>query len=76
MIDRRTLIKAAGTAFVASRLGTAAARAEANDPLSYASAWPYQITTASLPAALVAGLAFIIITRLLVIRADKGGYEA
>lgn len=37
MIDRRTLIKAAGTAFVVSKLGTSAARAESDDPLSYAS---------------------------------------
>ncbi|WP_316198702.1 amidase [Bradyrhizobium sp. SZCCHNS2002] len=37
MIDRRTLIKGAGAALVASELGFAAARAEADDPLSYAS---------------------------------------
>lgn len=36
MIDRRTLLKAAGTAVVATKLGTAAAWAEPDDPLSYA----------------------------------------
>lgn len=46
------------------------------NPLSYVSAWPYEVTTASLPAAFVAGLAFILITRLFVIRSRKGGYEA
>ena len=37
MIDRRTLIKGAGTAFVASGLVGPAAAAEPDDPLSYAS---------------------------------------
>ncbi|UFZ05247.1 amidase [Bradyrhizobium ontarionense] len=37
MIDRRTLIKGAGAALAASELGLTAARAEAADPLSYAS---------------------------------------
>jgi amidase len=37
MIDRRTLIKRAGAAFVASELGLSAAQAESADPLCYAS---------------------------------------
>ena len=37
MVDRRTLIKGAGAAFVASALISPAARADADDPLSYAS---------------------------------------
>ena len=37
MVDGRTLIRGAGTAFVASSLDSPAARAEPDDPLSYAS---------------------------------------
>ncbi|CAA2142043.1 cytosine permease [Hyphomicrobium sp. ghe19] len=45
------------------------------NPVSYASRWPYEYTTASLPAALVAGIVFVAVTRLLVIRMRKGDYK-
>jgi len=44
-------------------------------PLTYASHWPYQFVTASLPTALVGGLVYYVATRLLVQPAGKGGYE-
>ena len=44
-------------------------------PLTYASHWPYQFVTASLPTALVGGLVYYAVTKLLVQPAGKGGYE-
>jgi nucleobase:cation symporter-1, NCS1 family len=46
------------------------------NPLTYASRWPYQYLTASLPTALGAGVAYWLIARLVVIPARRGGYEA
>ena len=43
-------------------------------PLTYASHWPYQFMTASLPTALVGGLVYYVATRLLVQPAGKGDY--
>jgi nucleobase:cation symporter-1, NCS1 family len=45
------------------------------NPLTYASRWPYQYLTASLPTALSAALVYWLITRLLVIPARRGGYD-
>lgn len=45
-------------------------------PLTYASHWPYQYVTASLPTALVGGVVYYVATRLLVQPAGKGGYRA
>ena len=45
------------------------------NPLTYASRWPYQYLTASLPTALAAALVYWLITRLLVIPARRGGYD-
>ncbi len=44
------------------------------NPLTYASRWPYQYLTASLPTALAAALVYWLITRLIVIPARRGGY--
>lgn len=44
------------------------------NPLTYTSSSLYQYTTASLPAALVAGLAFILFTTVIVKPAKRGGY--
>jgi NCS1 family nucleobase:cation symporter-1 len=46
------------------------------NPLTYVSAFPYQYTTASLPSALVAGLVYVIATKLIVQPARRGGYES
>jgi NCS1 family nucleobase:cation symporter-1 len=45
------------------------------NPLTYASRWPYQYLTASLPTALAAALIYWLLTRLIVIPARRGGYE-
>lgn len=45
-------------------------------PLTYASHWPYQFVTASLPTALVGGIVYYLATRLLVQPAGKGGYAS
>ncbi|MBN9248499.1 MAG: cytosine permease, partial [Hyphomicrobium sp.] len=45
------------------------------NPVSYESRWPYEYTTASLPAAFVAGIVFVAVTRLVVIRLLKGDYR-
>ncbi|WP_045835484.1 cytosine permease [Hyphomicrobium sp. 99] len=45
------------------------------NPVSYESRWPYEYTTASLPAALVAGIVFVAVTRLVVMRFRKGDYR-
>jgi nucleobase:cation symporter-1, NCS1 family len=44
------------------------------NPVSYESRWPYQFTTASLPAAFVAGIVYIAVSRLFVIPRGKGDY--
>ena len=44
------------------------------NPLSYESHGPYRFVTASLPSALSAAAAFVLITKLLVIPAGRGGY--
>ncbi|WP_202864239.1 cytosine permease [Agrobacterium sp. LAD9] len=44
------------------------------NPLTYTSSSLYQYTTASLPSALIAGLAFILFTTLIVKPARRGGY--
>lgn len=44
------------------------------NPVSYASRWPYEYTTASLPAALIAGIVFVVVTRFVVIPGRKGDY--
>lgn len=44
------------------------------NPWTYASRWPYQYLTASLPTALAAAIAYWLLTRIIVIRAGKGGY--
>lgn len=44
------------------------------NPLTYESHGPYRFLTASLPTALVSALVYIAITRLVVIRARRGGY--
>ena len=44
------------------------------DPLTYASRWPFEWTTASLPAVAVAGLVFWLSTRLVVRPGGRGGY--
>jgi nucleobase:cation symporter-1, NCS1 family len=45
------------------------------NPVSYASRWPYEYTTASLPAALIAGIVFVAVTRFVVIPGRKGDYR-
>lgn len=44
------------------------------NPISYASRWPYDILTASLPTAVVAGVVHAIVTILVVKPAGKGEY--
>jgi len=44
------------------------------DPISYASNAPYQYLTASLPTAVVGGLIYLIVTKLVVQPAGRGGY--
>jgi NCS1 family nucleobase:cation symporter-1 len=44
------------------------------NPLTYESRGPYRFLTASLPTTLLSALVYIAITRLLVARADRGGY--
>ena len=46
------------------------------DPLTYASHSPYEYLTASLPTAVVAGIVYLIVTKLVVQPAKKGGYES
>ncbi len=46
------------------------------DPLSYASRWPYQYLTASLPTALVSALVYWVATRRWVAPRGLGGYES
>jgi nucleobase:cation symporter-1, NCS1 family len=45
------------------------------NPLTYASRWPYQYLTASLPTALAAALVYWLVTRFMVIPARRGGYR-
>lgn len=44
------------------------------NPVSYASHWPYEFLTASLPTAAVGGLVYLLVTLVLVKPAGKGGY--
>jgi NCS1 family nucleobase:cation symporter-1 len=44
------------------------------NPVSYASHWPYELLTASLPTAVVGGLVYLLVTVLMVRPAGKGGY--
>jgi NCS1 family nucleobase:cation symporter-1 len=44
------------------------------NPLTYESHGPYRLLTASLPAALVSGVLYTLLTRLLVVPAGRGGY--
>jgi NCS1 family nucleobase:cation symporter-1 len=44
------------------------------DPVTYESHAPYQFTTASLPTVLIAGLIYVLATRLIVRPRGKGGY--
>ncbi len=44
------------------------------DPLTYESQAPYEILTASLPTAVVGGLVYLIVTKVLVQPAKRGGY--
>lgn len=46
------------------------------NPMTYVSHGPYRWTTASLPAAALAALTHVVVTRLLVIPAGKGRYPA
>lgn len=46
------------------------------NPLTYVSAFPYEFTTASLPACFGAGLVYVLVTLLVVKRSGKGGYAA
>lgn len=45
------------------------------DPVEYTSRSPYEYLSASLPSAVVAGLVFYVVTRLLVIPSGLGGYR-
>ena len=45
-------------------------------PLTYASHWPYEFLTASLPTAFVGGVVYYVVTKLLVQPAGKGGYAS
>jgi nucleobase:cation symporter-1, NCS1 family len=45
------------------------------NPVSYASRTPYEVLTASLPTALVAGVVYLLVTLLVVKPAGKGGYR-
>jgi NCS1 family nucleobase:cation symporter-1 len=44
------------------------------NPLTYVSRSPYDITTASLPAVVIAGIVHVLATKLIVKSAGKGGY--
>ncbi|MFT3731793.1 MAG: cytosine permease [Hyphomicrobium sp.] len=44
------------------------------NPVTYESRWPYEYVTASLPAALVSGIVFVLATRFWIIPAGKGDY--
>jgi NCS1 family nucleobase:cation symporter-1 len=44
------------------------------DPISYSSRWPYDVLTASLPTAAVAGIVYAIVTILAVKPSGKGDY--
>ena len=44
------------------------------NPLTYESQSPYEILTASLPTAVVGGLVYLIVTKVLVQPAKRGGY--
>jgi nucleobase:cation symporter-1, NCS1 family len=46
------------------------------NPVSYESRWPYQYTTASLPAAVIAAIVFVAVTRFFVMPAGKGDYQS
>lgn len=46
------------------------------NPVTYVSRWPYEYTTASLPAALIAGLVFVVVTRFWIIPSRKGDYNS
>ena len=45
------------------------------NPVTYASHWPYEYLTASLPTAFVGGLVYLIVTLLIVKPAGKGDYH-
>ncbi len=45
------------------------------NPITYESHGPYRFLTASLPASLLAAVAYVVVTRLIVIPAGRGGYE-
>lgn len=45
------------------------------NPITYASRWPYEYVTASLPTAIVAGGVYALVTTLMVRRSGKGGYK-
>jgi NCS1 family nucleobase:cation symporter-1 len=45
------------------------------NPLSFESHWPYEWTTASIPALVVSGVTYWALTRLIVRRWGKGGYQ-
>ncbi len=44
------------------------------NPLTYASRSPYEYVTASLPTAVIAGIVYLVLTKLVVQPAKKGGY--
>jgi nucleobase:cation symporter-1, NCS1 family len=46
------------------------------NPVTYESRWPYQYTTASLPAAVIAAIVFVAVTRFFVMPAGKGDYQS
>ena len=46
------------------------------NPLSYESHGPYRFLTASLPAAFVSGFLYVVLTRLFVVPAGRGGYAS
>ena len=46
------------------------------NPLTYVSAFPYEFTTASLPACFGAGLVYVLVTLAVNKRLGKGGYAA
>jgi len=45
------------------------------NPVTYASHWPHEYLTASLPTAFVGGLVYLIVTLLIVKPAGKGDYH-
>lgn len=45
------------------------------DPLTYASHFPYRYVSASFPSALVAGVVYLLVTRLWVLPSGRGGYR-